>query len=253
MTNYYGGAPIWEKALKTYWAKYRDKSGFRVTDDMLIKVYTADGLAYDILLYYFFYPYAEWSRIHKKIIPYVDGKVLDVGCGCGRIALYLQAKGYDVKGIDLSPAAVQICKERGFTNVEVANFLDYPTTERYDTILAVGSVIGEISQKTQTFKNIFSKLRQLLNPKGRVVGTMSYPLWGEPYVKVKGVDVFYERYWFEYMGERSQNPFIQFHVRPYDLATLFTNALYVEAVYEDIPDMQYERQNRGYSFSMRLR
>ena len=34
----------------------------------------------------------------------VRGRVLDIGCGAGRFALYLQGKGLDVTGIDLAPA-----------------------------------------------------------------------------------------------------------------------------------------------------
>jgi len=36
-----------------------------------------------------------------------------VGCGAGRVALYLQNKGFFVIGIDNSPGAIRICKERG--------------------------------------------------------------------------------------------------------------------------------------------
>jgi SAM-dependent methyltransferase len=37
-------------------------------------------------------------------------RVLDVGCGVGRHALYLAARGFDVTGVDNAPAAVAACK-----------------------------------------------------------------------------------------------------------------------------------------------
>ncbi len=40
------------------------------------------------------------------------GRVLDLGMGEGRNVLFFAAQGYDVRGIDLSPTAVQKCLER---------------------------------------------------------------------------------------------------------------------------------------------
>jgi 2-polyprenyl-3-methyl-5-hydroxy-6-metoxy-1,4-benzoquinol methylase len=38
-------------------------------------------------------------------MQFVKGRVLDVGCGAGRHSLYLQEKGFDVLGTDISPLA----------------------------------------------------------------------------------------------------------------------------------------------------
>lgn len=40
------------------------------------------------------------------------GKVLDLGCGAGRNAVYLSERGYDVVGMDISPRGVGIARER---------------------------------------------------------------------------------------------------------------------------------------------
>jgi len=40
--------------------------------------------------------------------------IIDAGCGTGGLMIYLQRQGYThVKGFDLSPDAVEICRERG--------------------------------------------------------------------------------------------------------------------------------------------
>src|SRR4051794_40230296 len=49
----------------------------------------------------------------RKAIDVLKGRVLDVGCGGGRIALHLQKHGCEVVGIDISPLAVDVCTRRG--------------------------------------------------------------------------------------------------------------------------------------------
>ena len=46
--------------------------------------------------------------------------VLEVGCGAGRDGLVLTASGCAYTGVDLSPAAVQICRDRGLHVLEAS-------------------------------------------------------------------------------------------------------------------------------------
>lgn len=54
----------------------------------------------------------------ESLVGYVDrglvrpGRALDLGCGPGRNANYLAARGFDVDAVDLSPAAVAWAEER---------------------------------------------------------------------------------------------------------------------------------------------
>lgn len=52
----------------------------------------------------YFSEYADWPLIEQKALEFVKGRVLDVGCGAGRHALYLQKKGFSVFGVDSSPS-----------------------------------------------------------------------------------------------------------------------------------------------------
>ncbi|MGD0495283.1 MAG: methyltransferase domain-containing protein [Candidatus Bathyarchaeia archaeon] len=61
----------------------------------------------------YFSEYADWPLIEQKAMGFVKGRVLDIGCGAGRHALYLQQKGFSVVGVDSSPLAVKVCKLRG--------------------------------------------------------------------------------------------------------------------------------------------
>ncbi|MFI9173039.1 class I SAM-dependent methyltransferase [Streptomyces lincolnensis] len=58
------------------------------------------------------------AKPDENLVSYLDrglltgGRALDLGCGPGRNALHLAARGFDVDGVDLSPAAVEWAGER---------------------------------------------------------------------------------------------------------------------------------------------
>ena len=68
----------------------------------------------------YFSEYRQWSPLEKRAVKLVKGRVLDVGCGAGKHALYLQEKNFDVVGIDNSPGAIKVCKLRGLKKVQKA-------------------------------------------------------------------------------------------------------------------------------------
>jgi len=68
---------------------------------------------------YYLSSYEDWHTHEKKALRYVRGRVLDIGCGAGRISLYLQKRGYDVLGVDISPLAIRVCKLRGLKKAKL--------------------------------------------------------------------------------------------------------------------------------------
>jgi 2-polyprenyl-3-methyl-5-hydroxy-6-metoxy-1,4-benzoquinol methylase len=61
-----------------------------------------------------YYAPDKWEY-HKclEILP-LNQKILEVGCGSGRFLELAQAKGHDVRGLDINAAAVEAAKEGGF-------------------------------------------------------------------------------------------------------------------------------------------
>jgi cyclopropane fatty-acyl-phospholipid synthase-like methyltransferase len=95
--------------------------------------------------------YKDWLEIEKKSMKYVNGTtVVDIGCGTGRHALYLQKeKGFDVFGIDTSPLAIRVCKLQGLKKAKVQSITEFTFTHRkrvrnytFDTILMLGNNFG---------------------------------------------------------------------------------------------------------------
>jgi SAM-dependent methyltransferase len=91
----------------------------------------------------YFSEYRDWPPHHKEAMKHVKGRVLDIGCGAGRHALYLQKKGFNVLGIDNSPLAIKVCKLRGLRRAKVM-----PITQvnfrpgSFDTVLMLGGNFG---------------------------------------------------------------------------------------------------------------
>src|SRR5690242_8898085 len=67
-----------------------------------------DGLIYAGEPADYFAPYRHWPTAEKCAMRAVRGRVLDVGCGAGRVSLHLQARGHDVVAIDESPLAIEV-------------------------------------------------------------------------------------------------------------------------------------------------
>ena len=49
---------------------------------------------------------AAWRELLLEHLPPAPARVADLGCGTGTLSVLLAAEGYDVHGIDLSPAMV---------------------------------------------------------------------------------------------------------------------------------------------------
>jgi len=97
----------------------------------------------DQLPAYYFAQHDKWAEYERRAMRFVKGRVLDVGCGAGRVALYLQMKGLKVLGIDISPLALRVCRLRGLRNCRLlpATQVDR-LTDKFDTVLMFGNNFG---------------------------------------------------------------------------------------------------------------
>jgi hypothetical protein len=87
--------------------------------------------------------YRDWPPAQRRAMNYVTGRVLDIGCGAGRVALYLQKKGFDVTGIDVSPLGIRVCRLRGLKKARVMSITEVSARlGRFDTLLMMGNNFG---------------------------------------------------------------------------------------------------------------
>lgn len=115
---------------------------------------------------YLFRTYDEMPAVEQTALNMASGRVLDVGCGAGIHALFLQEKGLEVTAIDTSPGAVEVSKLRGVKDVRLIDLLDLKE-EKFDTILILMNGTG-IFQTVEKVPAYLEHLKTLLNPKGKI-------------------------------------------------------------------------------------
>ena len=88
------------------WNCYKEVSTYEIVEreDGLIEIGSA--LPY-------FQGHENWPVHEREGIQRARSPILDIGCGAGRVALYLQDSGHRVLAIDNSPLAVKVTKIRG--------------------------------------------------------------------------------------------------------------------------------------------
>lgn len=123
----------------------------------------------------YFSEYDQWTDHEKKAIDYVRGNVLDIGCGAGRHSLYLQKKGFDVTGVDISPLAVTVCKKRGLKKVHCLSITEItPDLGTFDTITMFGNNFGLFGSFKKA-RQLLEKFRKMTSKKGRIVAETRDP------------------------------------------------------------------------------
>jgi len=95
------------EALSVRWRGNNDAGALIERDDGMVDI---DRLDY-------FAPVRRWPVHERQAIQRVGGRVLDVGCGSGRVALHLEPRGLDVVSIDIAPGALRTARERGARDV----------------------------------------------------------------------------------------------------------------------------------------
>ena len=117
----------------------------------------------------YFSSYEDWPDYVKKALAHVRGRVLDVGVGAGRFALYLQEQGHDVVGIDVSAGILEVCRQRGVQDVRQLPFHRVDNSLGvFDTILMMGNNFGLFANPRRA-KWMLRRLKRLTRAGARIV------------------------------------------------------------------------------------
>lgn len=124
----------------------------------------------------YFADYRKWPACERRAMRYAHGRILDVGCGAGRVALHLQRKGFGVTGIDNSPLAIKVCRLRGLKRARLMPLerISFPR-DSFDTIVLLGNNFGLLANRRQAQRQL-RRLHIMTSPDARIIAESLDPL-----------------------------------------------------------------------------
>lgn len=136
-----------------------------------------DGYLFQESLKMYFAEYPDWADLEQRMTKHVGGRILDIGCGAGRHALYLQARNFDVTAIDKSPIAIETAKKRGVKEahaVSIEAFIKSPSFGLFDTIIMMGHNLG-LLRSFEEGRALLSALYKVTAADAQIIGTNRDP------------------------------------------------------------------------------
>lgn len=117
------------------------------------------------------------DSIYQLIVSVGARRVLDVGCGLGKVTVYLAQKGIEVVGIDISTRLISLARKKAQehsvpVDFQVTELSRFNSTEKFDVVLFAG-VIEHIGND----EKIIGEAKRLLKKEGKIIITVpAFPL-----------------------------------------------------------------------------
>jgi SAM-dependent methyltransferase len=107
-----------------------------------------------------------------------NGLVVDLGCGSGRFAAALGEAGYQVLGVDLSPAMIRLAKKRAPGARFMAGSLLDVEVPACDAVTAIGEIVNyqfDPKHSRTALSRLFRRVQRALRPGGVFVFDVAGP------------------------------------------------------------------------------
>ena len=143
------------------------ESYFLRKDDTPVRVFINKNEEPEMYPSIFFRPYKNMLKYEKIALKECQGKVLDLGCGAGCHALYLQGKGHDVTAVEISKKSAQVAQARGVAKIINEDWRNL-SLKNFDTVLVLMNGMG-LAESPAELKIMFRKLKGFLSKSGSIL------------------------------------------------------------------------------------
>jgi len=156
---------VWGRIYLDHWSGRSEPHQIEQDDGLLLTVDSAAS--------YFEAPRSEAER---ELLERLEGPVLDLACGPGSYALWLQARGLAVTAADASPGAIEVCRRRGCRDARLMDVraLDLPEGH-YGSVVVMGNTLG-LHQDPGRLPTLLTALRAATRLGGRLLCMTADPL-----------------------------------------------------------------------------
>ena len=132
------------------------------------------------------YPeYLHLKIAGKECIPFRgEGRILDVGCGSGKLLATLREHGWEVYGVDFSPVAVEYAKSQDGLNVRLGNLFQAGYQDEFFDVVMFNHSLEHIYNPLETLK----EAHRIMKPSGLLLisipnaGSLEAKLFGKWWV-----------------------------------------------------------------------
>ena len=101
-----------------------------------------------------------------ELVP-PGGRILDAGCGTGRVAVELARRGFDVAGADNDPSMLEVARRSADVRWYDADLAVLELPDRFDLVVAAGNVVVFLAPGTEA--EVVRRLAEHLVPGGLLV------------------------------------------------------------------------------------
>jgi len=123
----------------------------------------------------YFREHSEWPLHEREAIRFARGPALDIGCGAGRVSLYLQEQGMEVLAIDNSPLAIKTARKRGVKSARVLDIRDIRALKaRFASIVMYGNNFALLGSPARA-KRLLAAMDRITTPEARIIGGVCNP------------------------------------------------------------------------------
>jgi len=119
-----------------------------------------DGFLFITDVAEYFDDFDKLERHEQWAVKRARGRVLDIGCGAGRHAIALADLGADVVGIDPSPGAVDVSRERGVHALMGTVKEQGSDLGKFDCMLLLGYNLGLLESRQESVEILSSLARK---------------------------------------------------------------------------------------------